>query len=521
MTMSHSGLLMAPTLWELIEARARHTPERTMLIDEAGRTVTFGEFHDRALRVAAALHTEGVGPGSRVAWQLPTRISTLLVMAALRRLGAVQAPIIPAYREREVTAAVATAGVNTILVPGTWHGTDFTAMATGLRPDGGPGPRVLVIGDDAPEKDDLGGLPRDPRDPGAVHWVYFTSGSTGAPKGARHCDDALLCAGAEFNRRSGLRADDVGAIAFPVAHIGGLCSLITMLCVGFPAVVMEAFAPVPAVELFRRHEVTFMGGSPVFFAVLLQMARARPGESLIPSLRLFKGGGAPCSEQLYRAVREELGVTIAHDYGMTEAPSITVASPGDTDEQLAHTEGRPIPGCDVRIVGSGGLPVPAGATGEVQLSGPIVCQGYTDEAETKAAFTPDGWFRTGDLGRLRSDGHLELLGRIKDLIIRKGENIAPQEIEELLSTRPDIAEAAVIGLPDPIAGERICAVITCPPGASPPHLAELSNWLADTGLMPQKRPEHLEIVTAMPRNPMGKIDKALLRTRFAGERLDY
>lgn len=484
--------MTAETVWQLVEDRAKQSPDAVMLIDEHGRTLTFGQFRDRALGLASALAAAGIGPGSRVAWQLSTRVSTLLVLVALRRLGAVQAPLIPIYREREVTAALETSEADTIIVPEAWPGNDY-ALPEGLK--------VVVLDEDASGS----ALPEVPDDPDAVNWIFFTSGSTGAPKGARHTDRSLLVGIPEFARRAALSTNDVGIIAFPVAHIGGVLSLVTMLHAGFPAVLVETFSPAAVIGLMRQHKVTFMGGSPVFYAMLLGASRAQPGQALVPSLRLFKGGGAPCSEHLYRSVRDELGVTIAHDYNMTESPMITVSSTTDTDDQLAHTEGRPIDGCEVRI----------SPDGEVQVRGPIVCKGYTDEAETAKAFTSDGWFRTGDLGRLRPDGHLEITGRIKDLIIRKGENIAPLEIEELLSGRPDIAEVAVIGLPDETAGEVVCAVITCRPGAPAPQLADLTAWLREAGLMTQKLPERLHVAEMMPRTATGKVDKPALRAAFA------
>jgi cyclohexanecarboxylate-CoA ligase len=176
-------LLRADTFPGLVRLRAQATPDALFLLDEHGTELTCAQFAEKVERVAAALAAEGIGAGSRVAWQLPTRISTVLVMAALRRLGAVQAPVIPLYREREVTVALATTGAEFFLVPGTWRGVDYVEMATGVAAAGGPAPRVLVVGEEAPESGDTAALPPEPADPDEVRWVYFTSGSTGAPKG--------------------------------------------------------------------------------------------------------------------------------------------------------------------------------------------------------------------------------------------------------------------------------------------------------------------------------------------------
>jgi acyl-CoA synthetase (AMP-forming)/AMP-acid ligase II len=392
-------------------------------------------------------------------------------------------------------------------------------MAASIAAEGGPGPRVVVMGHEAPEATDTAALPAAPPDPDEVRWIYFTSGSTGAPKGARHTDATLLVTGTGFagHGRLGTRGRELGAMGFPVAHVGGIQYLVSALAGGYGLLLLEAFVPDQAVALFRQHRVTTTGGAPPFYSALVAVARATPGDDpLLPALRTLKGGGAPCPPALYREVREVLGVQLAHDYGMTEVPMIAVADPLDPDDVLAETDGRVLPVNRVRIVGADGTPVAEGGTGEVQVSGAGVCRGYTDPDETAKAFTEDGWFRTGDLGRLRATGHIEVVGRLKDLIIRKGENIAPQEIEELLAQHPAVTEVAVLGLPDADRGERVCAVVVPAAGAAP-TLAELTAWLTDAGLMAQKLPEQLELVDSLPRTGLAKVAKNELRQRLGGD----
>jgi cyclohexanecarboxylate-CoA ligase len=529
-------LLRAGTFTELLTARAAATPDAPMLIDASGQRLSFKDFRRYIERAAASLSAQGIGLGTRVAWQLPTRVSTIIVMAALARLGAVQAPIIPLYRSRETGAAVATAGAEFMLVPGVWRGTDFVEMASGLP----TGPKVVVVGESAPSASDAE-VAALPAPAASAEWVYFTSGSSGLPKGARHTDATLLAAAYGWTRqgRVGELDGDVGSMAFPVAHVGGIIYLMSQLISGFPIVLAEAF-DARTIDLFRRHSVTMSGGSTVFYTALLAAQRqfaarsvetaetdgsggptastvsaGSAGPRVLPSLRVLKGGGAPCPPAVYWAVREEMGVTVAHDYGMTEVPMICVASPLDTDEQLANTDGKPIPVNEVRIVDDTAV-LPAGAEGEIQVRGAAVCHGYTDPSLDADAFTADGWFRTGDRGRLRPDGHVEVTGRTKDLIIRKGEKIVPLELETLLIQHPEVAEVAVVGLPDDERGERVCAVLVTRSDASTPSLDEISSFLRAKGLMPQKLPEQVEIVSELPRTGLGKVAKLTLRDQFSG-----
>jgi acyl-CoA synthetase (AMP-forming)/AMP-acid ligase II len=200
---------------------------------------------------------------------------------------------------------------------------------------------------------------------------------------------------------------------------------------------------------------------------------------------------------------------------MTEVPMISNGSPTDSDEQLANTDGKPVEGADVRIVTLDGRVAGPDEEGEVRVRGPIVFKGYTDPALTAEAFDDEGYFRTGDLGKLRADGHLALTGRLKDVIVRKGENISAKEIEDLLYTHPKVIEVAVIGLPDSSRGERVCAVVQLGNGVEGFELSEVVAFCRNAGLMTQKIPEQLEIRTEWPRAGTGKIVKKTLRDEYS------
>ncbi|TKA09928.1 class I adenylate-forming enzyme family protein [Actinacidiphila oryziradicis] len=502
-------LSASPTLWALIAARAALTPDAPALLDTDDRRLTFGGLAIRAERVAAGLYDLGARPGTRFAWQLPTRIESVVLSAALARLGAVQTPVIPIYRDREVGHILGHTRPDFFAIPGpgTWRGFDFVSMAHRIALTLPEPPLVLTAYDGLPDGDPAV-LPAPPADDTgtAVRWIYWTSGTTSAPKGVLHTDRSLIAGGACLGHALDMRPDDVGSIGFPYAHIGGPDYLVMLLLYGFPALLVEHFALPDALPAYRRHGVTMAGGSTAFYSLFLAEQRKQPGKPLIPTLRLLSGGGAPKPPALYHEVARELGCQLTHGYGMTEAPMITMGSPRDPADRLATTEGRPPAGMRLRFA----------SDGEVLLHGEAVCHGYTDPALTAEAFDSDGFFRTGDLGRLTEDGYLVLTGRLKDVIIRKGENISAKEIEELLYAHPSVADAAVIGLPDPARGERVCAVIEQPPGSEPLALADLTAYLRQAGLATHKLPEQLEVVDALPRGgTLRKVLKYQLRERFA------
>uniref|UniRef100_A0AAU3I0N7 AMP-binding protein n=1 Tax=Streptomyces sp. NBC_01393 TaxID=2903851 RepID=A0AAU3I0N7_9ACTN len=504
------ALSSARTLWELVERRAGLTPDRPVLL-QGDRSLSFGELRDRAERVAAGLHDKGVRPGTVVAWQLPTRIETALLSFALARVGAVQSPVIPFYRDREVGFALRESKAEYVAVPGRWRGFDHTAMAHRLDAK-----NVFEAYDELPDGDPAV-LPDPPSDGTSVRWIYWTSGTTSDPKGVLHTDRSLIAGGSCLAHALRLSESDVGSMAFPYAHIAGPDYTVMLLLYGFPAVMFEHFALPAALEEYRRHGVTVAGGSTAFYSMFLAEQRARPGEPVIPTLRLLAGGGAPKPPEVYHSVVREMGVQLTHGYGMTEVPMITMGAPDDTAENLATTEGRPPQGMEIRIVDTAGAARPCGVDGDVRLRGEAVCQGYLDPEQTAEAFDADGFLITGDVGHLTGSGHLVLTGRVKDIIIRKGENISAKEIEDLLHRHPAVGDAAVIGLPDAERGERVCVVVEQPPGAPELTLAAVTSYLRGEGLSVHKLPEQLEVVDALPRNEtLRKVLKYRLRERFSG-----
>ena len=501
------------SFWSLITSRAAQTPEAEMLVDEHSRSLTFAGFRDAAERAAAGLHAWGIRPGTRVVWQLTTRIETLVLSAALCRLGAVQIPVLPIYRGRELAFVLGQTEAEFLLVAARWRDIDLAGLAADAT--AGTVVQMRVI-DGALEEGDPAVLPPAPTDDDAVRWIFYTSGTTSDPKGAMHGDIAGINAGRVLNDGMQIGPADRVAMVFPIAHIGG-CAVWQAACLlsGATLIFTEYVEPATIADLLREHRVTLAGTGPAHHALYVAAQRAHPGEPYFPDVRIYTSGGAAKPPSHFAMIAAELGKPIASSYGLTEAPILTSTHGDDPDEVLAGSEGRAGIGVTLKIVDLDGAELPSGVSGEVLAKAPQVMKGYLDTSLDAEAFTADGWLRTGDLGRLDGAGNLTITGRIKDVIIRKGETFSAREVEDLLITSPEVADVAVIGLPHPVLGEMACACIVPADPATPPTLATLTAHLAAQGVMKQKWPERLELVDALPYNLAGKVVKADLKARFA------
>lgn len=511
-----ADMLEFRNLWELLDKRVAATPDAVFGVDDAGRTLTFGELKVEAERAAAGLAGNGIGAGDVVSWQLPTWFESAVLVLALSRLGAIQNPILPIYRQREVGFVCAQAHTKLLVIPGQWRGFDFEDMARQIA-GGQPGLEILVANKALPQGDPATLLPPPPPATDApVRWYFYTSGTTADPKGAQHTDVTVGASAIAMTECQDLRADDRAALVFPFTHIGGIGWLYASLLVGCRLVFVEAFDAKTTPVFLGEQDITVAGAGTPFHMAYLAVQREHPDVPLFPNLRLCTGGGAPKPPQLHYDCKAELGgVGIVSGYGLTEAPIIAMAWTTDSDEVLAETEGRATRGVQLRAVTLDGVECKVGEEGEIRAKGPQLMKGYLDSALDAAAFDDDGWFRSGDLGRLDAAGNVRITGRVKDIIIRNMENISAKELEDILFTHPKVTDVAVVGLPDARTGERACAVVVPASADDAPTLAELCHHLLEQGLMKQKLPEQLELVDALPRNPTGKVVKFELRDRFS------
>lgn len=522
--------ILGGNLWDLIEARVASTPDREMLVDDHGQRVTFREFCNRAEAMAAGFAAEpfSLREGDVVSWQLPTWIDSVVLAAALNRIGVVQNPIIPIYREREVGFCSRQARSRLLIVPGVWQGFDFGAMADDIAaghaaPDDGGEPQdmgvLVATPGNFPEGDpaSLPPLPAPPEESETLpmRWLLYTSGTTADPKGARHTDSSMAAISLAMGERFQCVPDDRSILAFPFTHIGGITWLFTSLQYGVCNLLTEAFAPDATIGFMARENVTLAGSGTPFHQAYLNAQRQRPDEKIFPNVRSCPGGGAPKPPQMHYDIKKELGgAGVVSGWGLTEAPILSLGSMDDPDEKLAETEGKPMPGVDLRVVKHDGTLATPGEEGELRVKAPQLMLGYLDESLNAEGFDENGYFRTGDLGMFDNEGYVIITGRLKDIIIRHGENISAKEIEDMLYEHPNVEDVAVVGLPDDVTGERACAVVSTPQGAEPLGFAQMQEFLTSKGLRKQAIPEQLEFTDVVPRNPSGKLLKQELRDAY-------
>ncbi len=508
----------ADSIWQLVRIRAELTPDRVLITDEHDQVLTFGELRERAEAVAAGLFELGIRPGDVTAWQLPSRIDAVVLFVALTRLGAIQNPLIPMLRESEVDFICSQTRTRLLVVPSVFRGYDHLAMARSIA---SRLPGMLVINaDEGLPAGDVPVLPPAP-DPSAadsartVRWLFYTSGTTAAPKGAQHTDAGLLAASRTFDACVNLQADDRMASLSPIAHVGGVLHVLSALTTGSRNIIAATYDPVGTTRQMEAAGVTLGGSGVPFIQGYLREQRKVPDHRYFPQVRAFLVGGSPRPPALHYDVKRELGgVGIVSGYGLTECPYLSWARVDDPDDKLPMTEGRPPAGTSIKIIDAEGRPVPAGESGELRVRAPQLMLGYLDSSLDADAFDDEGYFRTGDLAMVDDAGYLTITGRIKDVIIRNMENISAREIENLALTFPRAAETAVIGLPDAQTGERVCAVVVPADPADPPSLDELVAHLRAEGLNPRKLPVQLEYVSQLPRNAMNKVVKKTLRDQF-------
>jgi 3-phosphoshikimate 1-carboxyvinyltransferase len=544
---------------------ARERPGEDALVDvRAGgtRVWTWEELDREADKAASLLLELGVEPGETVAYQLPNWGEFVILTLACMKVGAICCALMPIFREREIGFALRRSKARVLVVAdefrGRRHAEETASMLAGAANGNGadgasdganggashdgalPVEHVLVVGTDgapalpktdgvrwhdfaaavAGQEPDAEAIAARKPAPTALSQLFFTSGSTGEPKGVLHRYDALTRAAMMEVEHLGLGRDDTIFIPTPLAHQTGLLyGMWLAFALGSTQVIQDIWDPHVGARALREWDGTFVQAATPFLADLVRVVEA--GEvPAPPALRIFVVTGAAVPRALAERATSVLSAAVCGAWGSTESCLGALAAPGDDPAKVWGTDGRALAGTRIRIVDDADQPLGPGEEGNFQVTSRCLFEGYLDRPDlTAAAMTDDGWYRTGDLATIDSDGFLRLTGRVKDIINRGGEKVPVAEIEQLLHEHPAVSEVAIVAMPDERLGERACAfVVRAPDFDGAFGLAEVREYLDGHEVSKFYWPERVETIDAMPRTPSGKIQKFVLRERAKGLR---
>jgi cyclohexanecarboxylate-CoA ligase len=523
------------TINDDLDACVAHCPDKLALTAVRGpsgevRRFAYRELATLADRIAVGLARLGVGRNDVVAMQLPNWPQFTLLYLACSRIGAVLNPLMPIFREHELAFMLGHGEAKVFVVPKTFRNFDHAAMARGLKKDLPALKRIIVVeGGGEDDFDALLTIPEWEKAPDAasiltqnrpgpddITQLIYTSGTTGEPKGVMHSANTLMANIVPYAERLRLDEEDIVLMASPLAHqTGFMYGLMMPIVLKASGVLLDIWDPAKAVALIRSERVTFTMASTPF---LTDLTRAvTEGGDGVPTLKTFLCAGAPIPGPLVEQARAGLGAKIVSAWGMTENGAVTLIKLDDDDRLAFTTDGRPLPGVEVKVVDADGGALPPGESGKLVVRSCSNFGGYLRRPQWNAT-DADGWFDTGDLAYVNANGYIRISGRSKDVIIRGGENIPVVEIESLLYKHPAVAQVAIVAYPDERLGERACAVIVTKPGKAI-DIAGLSDFLKEQKVATQYIPEKLIVCDALPATPSGKIQKFRLREMLRDGRL--
>ncbi|TPG36489.1 AMP-binding protein [Mycolicibacterium hodleri] len=527
-----TGMWSTDTFHDLLARRATEQPDKVFATD-GSRSLTYRELLDAVERLAIGLHRRGWRAGDTAAVQLPNWVEFIQVLAALSRLGVIAVPIMPIYRRDEVGYVLSNAGVKAVFCPATFKKFDYLDMYRALRTDNPDLTIVVTRPDDAAKAiaaaDDnifvleelevadgsAAELDAPPRSDDPFVIVY-TSGTTSRPKGCVHTFNTYCSGSRALTEPFGYSASDVQFGPSPIAHTTGLVtSVLLPMLAGASTHLMAEWDPLRGIEEIQRFKCTATVTATTFLHTLLGVYDSDRHD--LSALRLWTCAGAP----IPTAVVEEASATLPNLrvlslYGRSENLVTTTCSVSDDVSRALTSDGRSMPGAEVRVVDDNGVPVAPGVQGDIAYRGPSHMVEYlANPTETEKLFTPDGFSRSGDLGVMTVDGYVRVTGRTKDIVIRGGMNISVREIEELLAHRDDLQATSVVGMPDERLGERVCCYLVTAEGHAAPTVKELRDYLVGHGMAIQKTPERVVVVDALPMTATGKVLKQELRKDIA------
>lgn len=500
-------------------------PERVAVVDSRGARLTYAEVDRAAAGLAGYLRGAGVRRGDIVSVQLPNWAEFLVSDVACLKLGATINPTLPQHRLNELRHIIGRCAATAIIMPTRFRRTDYRAQAASVSRECASVRTVLTV--------DNGGEPGDrfvAFEQAAAHpplsegectpgrgtdlaAVLFTSGSEASPKGVMLTHDNVLAAERAFAADLGIGFTDRMFMPAPVAHATGYLHGVSLpFVVGGTSVLLDVFSGADAVAMVNRERATCGMGATTIIRDMFDAADA--GDGFHPGLRFLCCGGAPVPRELVERALAD-GVRLHSVYGSTESAPHTLTRPGDPVDRVIGTDGRPTSGTQIKIVDPRTrVELPPGAEGEEASRGPGVFAGYLGDPErTAAVLDEDGWYYSGDLATVDQDGYVRITGRLKDVIVRGGENISATEVEAILRRHPDVKDAAVVAMPHPRLGESACAYLLQVPGTEPLGVAQVCRFFDELHVAKYKMPERIEVVDELPMTATGKVRKADLRAR--------
>ena len=521
------GFWLDRTINDALDACVTSCPDKlalTAVQRESGaiRRFTYRELATLADRIAVGLAKLGVGRNDVVAMQLPNCWQFSLLYLACSRIGAVLNPLMPIFREHELSFMLKHAEAKVFVVPTVFRHTDHAAMARGLKKDLPTLERIVVVGgggdDDfdallttpewekAPDAHAI--LTRSRPGPDDITQLMYTSGTTGEPKGVMHSANTVMANIVPYAERLRLGENDTVLMASPMAHqTGFMYGLMMPIMLKASVVLLDIWDPAKAADLIRTERATFTMASTPFLTDLTHVV-AETGQG-VPTLRTFLCAGAPIPGPLVEQARAGLGAKIVSAWGMTENGAVTLIKLDDDDRLAFTTDGCALPGVEVKVLDANGDEAPAGESGKLVVRSCSNFGGYLKRPQWNNT-DAEGWFDTGDVAYMNENGYIRISGRSKDVILRGGENIPVVEVEALLYRHPAVAQVAVVAYPDERLGERACAVVVTKAGQTI-DFAGMSDFLKAQKVAVQYIPEKLIVRDALPATPSGKIQKFKLR----------
>ncbi len=508
----------ALTTAQQLDIIAAEAPDKQLLF-AGGQWWTSSALAEQGRALACSLAAMGLRQGDVISTQMPNWAEAIAIDYAAAALGLVINPVVLIYREAELRQILADCEAKAIFIPPSFGNHDYLAMMLALQQELPALRHVITLRGDGPVTFDSLVATGDPQFrsttlvmPDNLKMLMYTSGTTGRAKGVRHSHRTLATCTRNTADNYGLRDDDKALVLGPVGHLGGyIYAVLFPIVMRSPSAMVERWNVAEAAELVRTLGLTHATGATAFLQDIIGHARETGWNW--PSLRLFACGGAAVPPKVIEDFVAGQPGRIAHRcYGMTEAPNSSMRRPGPFDlKSAALTDGYPN-GFEIEARDEDGNLLPPGKEGEICMRGAALMLGYMHDDDNAKAFHPDGFFRSGDMGFIDADGNVVITGRIKDLIIRGGENISAKEIEDALQTHPAIDRVAVVGVfdPDSRLGERIAGFVI-PKGDAPFTREELNAHILATGLAKQKQLEQMFVVREFPLTPFGKIRKNLLR----------